>query len=75
MLAEMIDIRQMSMAERLALMERLLDSLTPDAAFNPSPRWHQAMLAERVAAENRGVVSFMPLESLRQLFRREGKCK
>ena len=72
---ETIDIRKMSMTERLALMDRLLDSLTPDSKFNPSPRWHQAVLSERVAAEQRGEVSFMPLNLLRRMLRDEGKCR
>lgn len=75
MLADTIDIQRMSMTERLALLDRLLDSLTPDSTFTPSPSWHGALLSERVADEQRGAVTFVTLDALRSSLRSEGKCR
>ena len=40
MLMETIDLDSLTTNEQLVLLERLLDTLTPDDAFNPSPAWH-----------------------------------
>jgi hypothetical protein len=66
MLAETIDLGSMTTDERLVLLGRLLDTLTPDDAFTPSPAWHKDVLEERVREEQRGHVLFATLEEARK---------
>ena len=41
------DIAKLSLAERLAAMEALWDSLSHDPNHEPSPAWHAAVLEQR----------------------------
>lgn len=45
---DMAELTKLPLAQRLEAMEVLWDSLTHDAAYNPSPAWHADILAERV---------------------------
>lgn len=42
-----VDLTHLNLAERLAAMEALWDSLSHDPGHNPSPAWHAQVLAER----------------------------
>lgn len=44
------DIAQLSVAERLDLMDRIWDSLAPKADSLPLPEWHLAEIDRRLAA-------------------------
>ena len=45
-----ISIATLNTSEKLALMERLWEALSQRPADVPSPKWHGAVLAERIAA-------------------------
>jgi hypothetical protein len=45
---DMAELTKLPLAQRLEAMEVLWDSLTHDAAYDPSPAWHGDVLAERV---------------------------
>jgi putative addiction module component (TIGR02574 family) len=45
---DMAELTKLPLAQRLEAMEVLWDSLTHDAAYDPSPAWHADVLAERV---------------------------
>ncbi len=62
-------IEQMSVAERLQVMEQLWDALHRDAGDMPSPEWHGEVLAERKARAERGQSKFLTLEQLRARLR------
>jgi len=49
-----LPLESMSVAEKLALMERLWDDLSRRPENVPSPAWHGAVLAERIAAVTEG---------------------
>jgi len=44
------DIAQLSVAERLKLMDRIWNSLAPSADSLPLPEWHMAEVERRLAA-------------------------
>jgi hypothetical protein len=46
---EVEDIAALPLAQRLAAMEALWDSLIRDAGHDPSPGWHADVLAQRRA--------------------------
>ena len=75
MLVETIDLDSLTTNKQLVLLERLLDTLTPDDAFNPSPAWHEAVLEERVREEQRGHIFFATLEEVEASLKAEGRCK
>ena len=75
MSADAIDLTRMTVNERLVLMDRLIDTLTPGEEFNPSPGWHEAVLSERVAEEKRGSVMFLSLNELKASLKSGGKCR
>lgn len=45
---DMAELTKLPLAQRLEAMEVLWDSLTHDAAYDPSPAWHTDVLTERV---------------------------
>ena len=75
MSVDAIDLTRMTVNERLVLMDRLIDTLTPDEGFNPSPDWHEAVLSERIADEKRGEVMFLSLDELKASLKSGGKCR
>ncbi len=70
-----IDIEGLTFEERLELYDKLVDSLTPDRRFDPSPAWHGEVLAVRERLERNGQVKYAPLDEVMDQFRREGLCK
>ncbi len=44
---ESLDVQKMSGEEKIALMERLWDSMTDSEYFTEPPEWHEAALRER----------------------------
>lgn len=61
-----LDIDQMSIAEKLMLMERLWEELSRQPENLPSPQWHGDILAERAAAVREGRTSFIPWEEAKR---------
>ena len=54
-----LSIESMSVAEKLALMERLWDDLSRCPENVPSPQWHGDVLAERITAVQEGRTKFV----------------
>ncbi len=52
-------LENLSVAEKLALMERLWDDLSRRPKDVPSPQWHGDVLAERIAAIRDGRTDFV----------------
>jgi putative addiction module component (TIGR02574 family) len=55
--------------EKLALMERLWEALSQRAADVPSPKWHGAVLAERIAASRDGRSKFVDWDEAKEHLR------
>jgi len=70
-----IDIKGLTFEEKLELYDKLVDSLTPDRRFDPSPAWHGEVLAVRERLERDGQVKYAPLDEVMAQFRRDGLCK
>jgi hypothetical protein len=74
-MATVIEIERLTLEERLELYEKLVESLTPDRRFAPSPAWHGEVLTVRERLEQAGQVKFAPLDEVMAQFRRDGLCK
>ena len=62
-------IEQMSVAERLRVMDQLWDSLARRDDEIPSPDWHQDVLTERKVRAERGEAKFLTLDQVRSRLR------
>ncbi len=60
-----IEIKKMSMRERLQAMEALWDSLLDEESEIESPEWHHDILEERKRKIENGKAEFISLEELR----------
>ena len=49
-----LDIERLTFEEKLELYGELVESLTPDRRFDPSPAWHGEVLAVRERLEQEG---------------------
>ncbi len=63
-----VDIKQMSVEERLATMELLWDSLRRGDEEPESPAWHQTVVSARRAKIASGEAKFLSREELRRRF-------
>jgi putative addiction module component (TIGR02574 family) len=61
----MIEIRKMSIIERLQAMEALWDSLLHEESQIESPEWHRDILEERRKKIDKGKAEFISLEELK----------
>jgi putative addiction module component (TIGR02574 family) len=62
-------INEMSVAERLQVMEQLWDSLAREDGDMASPAWHGDVLKDRKARAERGGAKFLTLAQLRTRLR------
>jgi len=60
-----IEIKKMSVIERLQAMEALWDSLLDEESDIESPEWHREILEERKRKIENGKAEFISLEELR----------
>ena len=60
-----IEIKKMSMIERLQAMEALWDSLMDEDSEIESPHWHRDILEERKRKIENGKAEFVSLEELK----------
>jgi putative addiction module component (TIGR02574 family) len=60
-----MEIKKMSMIERLQAMEALWDSLLDEESEIESPEWHQDVLRERKRKIENGKAEFISLEELK----------
>lgn len=64
-----ISLDKMTVAEKLALMERLWDDLSRQPENVPSPRWHGDVLAVRMAAVRDGRTDFVDWDDAKRRLR------
>jgi putative addiction module component (TIGR02574 family) len=64
-----ISVDAMTTSEKLALMERLWEALSQRPANVPSPEWHGAVLAERIAAVREGRSKFIDWDEAKERLR------
>jgi putative addiction module component (TIGR02574 family) len=67
--ASELPIEQLSLAEKLLLMERLWEDLSRQPADLPSPQWHGDILAQRQAAVREGRTTFIDWETAKERLR------
>lgn len=67
-----LSVESLSTPEKLALMERLWESLSQRPSDVPSPAWHGAVLAERIAAVREGRTSFVDWEDAKKRLQARG---
>jgi len=67
-----VSVDSLSTPERLALMERLWESLSQRPADVPSPAWHGAVLADRIAAVREGRTTFIDWEDAKKRLQARG---
>ena len=60
-----IEIKKMSMIERLQAMEALWDSLLDEESEIESPEWHHNILEDRKRKIENGKAEFISLEELK----------
>jgi hypothetical protein len=65
-----LNLDQMTVADKLAAMERLWEDLgrTPDAV--PSPSWHGEVLSARETRISEGKATFAPLDEVKERIRK-----
>ena len=68
-----MDIKNMSIAEKLRLMEMLWSDLTRAPEQLESPAWHGEVLRERAARVEQGKESFMDWETAKRQLRNRVK--
>jgi len=66
-------IEQLSLADKLLLMERLWTGLSRRAGDIPSPDWHGDILKEREAAIREGRAAFVEWDDAKQRLRERYK--
>ena len=59
------DLKKLSTAERLHLMDFLWETLLEDAEKLSSPNWHGEMLRERIAKIEKGEAKLISLDELK----------
>lgn len=64
-----ISVDALNTSEKLALMERLWEALSQRPGDVPSPEWHGAVLAERIAAVREGRSKFTDWEAAKERLR------
>ena len=64
-----ISVDALNTSEKLALMERLWKALTQQPADVPTPKWHGAELAERIAAVRVGRSEFLDWDEAKKRLR------
>ena len=64
-----VSLGSLSVAEKLALMERLWDDLSRRPENVPAPQWHGDVLAERIAAVRDGRTDFVGWDGAKRRLR------
>lgn len=68
-----LPLENLSLAEKLLLMERLWGELSRRPSDIPSPDWHGDILAERAKAVQEGRTAFQDWEAAKQRLRDRSK--
>jgi putative addiction module component (TIGR02574 family) len=64
-----LKLNQMSISEKLAVMEQIWDDISRDPKSFPSPDWHQRILEARETRYNEGKSIFCSLEDTKNRIR------
>lgn len=64
-----VSLANLSVAEKLELMEKLWDDLSRRPEDVPSPQWHGDVLAERIAAVRDGRTDFVAWDDAKKRLR------
>lgn len=64
-----IEIKTMSIQERLATMEQIWDSLCHEECEPESPAWHEGVLRERKKLMDSPDAKYLTIEELREHYR------
>lgn len=64
-----IEIKHMSVSERLSVMEEIWDSLCKEATEPLSPNWHGTVLSERKREMDSPTAEFLSIAELRKRYR------
>ena len=70
-MAHSLPLSEMSIEEKLQMMEALWDDLSRNAPELAAPQWHGDVLAERKAAANRGDDQFSDWKEARERIEKE----
>ena len=62
----MTELAQLPLADRLQAMEILWASLAHDAAPDPSPAWHEEIVAHRIARLEAGQETLQPWDEAKK---------
>ncbi len=62
----MTELAQLPLADRLQAMEILWASLAHDAAHDPSPAWHEEIVAHRIARLEAGQETLQPWDEAKK---------
>ena len=60
------EIMQMTVAERMELMEKIWESLRLDEEELPVPDWHREILSERLKRMEEGLIETFSIEEVRR---------
>ena len=66
-----LPLKEMTVAEKLQLMEVLWDDLSRNPEDVPSPAWHEEVLAERQRQIDEGRAKFLSLQEFRESIKKE----
>jgi hypothetical protein len=66
-----LPLNEMTVADKLAIMELIWDDLSRTAEDIPTPAWHGEVLADRQREIDEGKGEFLPLNEFRQDLDRE----
>ena len=70
-----LPLREMTTADKLALMELLWDDLCRTAEDLPSPAWHGEVLAAREKQLQSGQTGYIDFAEMRDRIEKEIKCE
>lgn len=65
-----VEIKEMSVRQRLEMMEQIWDTLCHEANEVASPAWHGSVLEGRKNRMDSGDASFLTLDQVKSRFRR-----
>jgi hypothetical protein len=70
-----LPLDKMTVAEKLEIIDLIMDDFSRNAASIPSPAWHGDLLREREEALKNGTDSFISLEEAEQRIREKTRVR
>jgi putative addiction module component (TIGR02574 family) len=62
---QLTEIKNLSIAKRMQLMEEIWDTLYPENSQIQSPAWHKTILEDRMQLINSGKAKFISIQELK----------